>query len=64
MKGPDWIDMQGDAVTKPYIVALGGTTRVGSSTQKALALCLREIASLGGETHLVSGTDLDLPPYT
>src|SRR3982074_2233727 len=49
---------------KPYIVALGGTTRLGSSTQKALALCLREIASLGGETHLVSGADLDLPPYT
>ncbi|MEH2488672.1 NADPH-dependent FMN reductase [Bradyrhizobium sp. AZCC 2230] len=48
----------------PYIVALGGTTRVGSSTQKALALCLREVASLGGETHLVSGADLDLPPYT
>jgi FMN reductase len=64
MNSPGWIDMQGDAVTKPYIVALGGTTRVGSSTQKALAVCLREIASLGGETHLVSGTDLDLPPYT
>jgi FMN reductase len=49
---------------KPYIVALGGTTRSGSSTQKALTLCLREVASLGGETHLVSGVDLDLPPYT
>jgi FMN reductase len=50
-------------MTKPYIVALGGTTRAGSSTQKALAFCLREIASLGAETHLVSGPDLDLPPY-
>src|SRR5882757_995963 len=49
---------------KPYIVALGGTMRPGSSTQKALALCLREVASLGGETHLVGGADLDLPPYT
>jgi FMN reductase len=56
--------MSGDTMTKPYIVALGGTTRAGSSTQKALALCLREIASLGGETHLVSGADLDLPLYT
>jgi FMN reductase len=49
---------------KPYIVALGGTTRAGSSTQKALALCLREVASLGADTRLVSGADLDLPPYT
>ncbi|SEE12593.1 NADPH-dependent FMN reductase [Bradyrhizobium erythrophlei] len=49
---------------KPYIVALGGTTRAGSSTQKALALCLREVAALGADTHLVSGADLDLPPYT
>ena len=40
-----WLDMSGDTMTKPYIVALGGTTRAGSSTQKALALCLREIAA-------------------
>jgi FMN reductase len=51
-------------MTRPYIVALGGTTRSGSSTQRALALCLREIATLGAETHLVSGSDLDLPAYT
>jgi FMN reductase len=51
-------------MTRPYIVAIGGTTRAGSSTQRALALCLREISARGGETHLVSGPDLDLPPYT
>jgi FMN reductase len=49
---------------RPYIVALGGTTRIGSSTQRALALCLRELATLGAETHLLTGPDLDLPPYT
>ena len=51
-------------MTYPYIVALGGTTRPGSSTQKALSLCLCQLEAFGAETHLVSGPDLDLPPYT
>lgn len=48
---------------RPYIVALGGTTRLGSSTEKALALALKAIAAQGAETLLLSGTDLDLPAY-
>jgi FMN reductase len=50
-------------VARPYIVALGGTTRAGSSTERALALCLREIVARGGETLLISGRDLELPHY-
>jgi FMN reductase len=51
-------------MTRPYIVALGGTTRNSSSTQQALALCLHEVDVLGAETHLVTGRNLELPPYT
>lgn len=50
-------------MAQPYIVALGGTTRMHSSTERALALCLREIGSRGAETCLLAGRDLDLPPY-
>ena len=49
--------------TRPYIVALGGTTRAGSSTERALALCLQETMAQGAETLLISGRDLELPPY-
>jgi len=48
---------------KPYIVGLGGTTRVGSSTEKALSLSLKGIAEQGAETLLLCGSDLDLPAY-
>jgi FMN reductase len=51
-------------MTRPYILAIGGTTRTGSSTQRALAWCLRELAALGAETQLVSGAELELPAYT
>lgn len=49
---------------RPYIVALGGTTRIGSSTEKAVALALEAIAAQGAETLLLNGSDLDLPAYT
>jgi FMN reductase len=48
---------------RPYIVGLGGTTRVGSSTEKALYLVLKVIAAQGTETLLLCGADLDLPAY-
>lgn len=48
---------------RPYIVGLGGTMRLGSSTEKALALALKAIAAQGADTVLLSGADLDLPAY-
>lgn len=48
---------------RPYIVGLGGTMRLGSSTEKALALTLKAIAAQGADTVLLSGADLDLPAY-
>jgi FMN reductase len=48
---------------RPYIVGLGGTTRVGSSTEKALSLVLKVVAAQGAETLLLCGADLDLPAY-
>ncbi len=48
---------------RPYIVGLGGTTREGSSTEKALSLALRAAASQGADTLLLSGRDIDLPAY-
>jgi FMN reductase len=48
---------------RPYIVGFGGTTRAGSSTEKALALALKTVAAQGADTLLLSGADLDLPAY-
>jgi FMN reductase len=48
---------------RPYIVGLGGTTRAGSSTEKALALALKAVAGQGAETLLLCGSDIDLPAY-
>jgi FMN reductase len=48
---------------RPYIVGLGGTTRPGSSTEKALALALAAAGTQGADTVLLSGADLDLPAY-
>jgi FMN reductase len=50
-------------MVKPYIVGLGGTTRAGSSTEKALSLSLKTIAEQGADTLLLCGRDLDVPAY-
>jgi FMN reductase len=50
-------------MTRPYILGLGGTTRLGSSTEKALTLCLKAAAESGADTLLLCGSDLDLPAY-
>ena len=47
----------------PFIVALGGTLRPNSSTEKALAVVLRAAEALGAETMLFGGAELDLPHY-
>jgi FMN reductase len=48
---------------KPYIVGLGGTMRIGSSTEKALLLSLNAVAMQGADTLLLRGSDIDLPAY-
>ena len=48
----------------PLIVGLGGTTRPGSSTERALAAALGAAEALGARTRLVGGDVLsDLPIY-
>lgn len=45
------------------IVAIGGTTRPGSSTEKAIRQVLNAAEQLGAEVSLFSGADIDLPMY-
>ena len=48
---------------KPFVVGIGGTTRPGSSSEKALALALSCAERLGAETRMFAGRDLNLPLY-
>lgn len=45
------------------IVGIGGTTRTGSSTEKALRASLAAAKAAGAETLLLGADDLDLPMY-
>ena len=45
------------------IVGLGGTLRPGSSTERVLFHVLRHTESLGAETALFVGEDINLPMY-
>ncbi len=45
------------------IVAVGGTIRQGSSTEKALRLVLRAAEACGAQVRLFAGADLELPHY-
>ncbi|MGC4012742.1 MAG: NADPH-dependent FMN reductase [Pseudomonas sp.] len=47
----------------PYIVAIGGTTRPFSSTEKALRIALDAAEAAGAETALIAGQDIMLPLY-
>jgi FMN reductase len=47
---------------KPLIVGVGGTSRPGSSTEKALALSLRAAAAAGAQTELLGGAFLETLP--
>lgn len=49
---------------RPLVVGLGGTTRPGSSTERALAMALRAAEEAGCRTQLFDGTALTrLPLY-
>jgi FMN reductase len=45
------------------IVGLGGTTRAGSSTERALTIALDAAAKAGADTELFGAAELDLPMY-
>lgn len=45
------------------IVGLGGTTRPGSSTERALRACLDAAGAFDVETVMLNAADLDLPMY-
>jgi FMN reductase len=47
----------------PLIVGMGGTLRAGSSTERALRVALAAAEARGARTLLVTGPDLELPPY-
>jgi FMN reductase len=47
----------------PFIVGLGGTTRAGSTSEKALAAALEAAAALGCDTQLLGASALPLEPY-
>ncbi len=49
---------------KPFIVGLGGTTRPGSSTERALGFALAAAEAAGAEVELIGGPDLILPMYS
>lgn len=52
------------SLRKPLIVGIGGTTRLGSSTERALQVALRAVEAGGGETRLLGGDFLArLPIY-
>jgi FMN reductase len=47
----------------PFIVGVGGTTRSGSSSERALALALEAAEELGACTQLIGAGELQLPLY-
>lgn len=48
---------------RPLVVALGGSTRSGSATMRALGFCLQAVEELGARTLLLGAEDLVLPFY-
>jgi FMN reductase len=50
-------------VTSPYIVAVGGTLRANSTTERAMRYVLSAAEGAGAKTKLISGSALQLPLY-
>jgi FMN reductase len=53
----------GEHVYRPRIVGIGGTTRPGSSSEKALRSALANAAALGADTEIFAASDVNLPMY-
>jgi FMN reductase len=50
-------------VTEPLVVGIGGTLRVGSTSEIALRVALDSAQAAGARVRLFSAADLDLPFY-
>ena len=48
---------------RPHIVGIGGTTRIGSSSEIALRCTLSAMEAMGATTEVIVGPLLDLPMY-
>lgn len=48
---------------QPLIVGVGGTLRVGSTSERALALALAAAAEMGASTEIFAGPAITLPSY-
>ena len=48
---------------QPIIVGVGGTLRVGSTSERALALAIAAAAEMGASTEIFAGPAITLPPY-
>lgn len=53
----------GNGGASPLILGVGGTTRAGSTTERALSVALRAAAAEGAETVIITASDLVLPMY-
>lgn len=51
------------SIDRPFIVGIGGTTRPGSTSERALTVALAHAASLGCEVHLVGAAEMPTEPY-
>ncbi len=49
---------------RPLIVGVGGTIRLGSSSEHALRFALGKARELGADTELLSGPEIALPIYS
>ena len=49
---------------RPYIVGIGGATKLQSSAEKALRYALSLAAAAGADTELFDGPSIHLPMYT
>jgi FMN reductase len=57
--------MSNSSGTRPRIVGIGGTTKAGSSTEKALVACLAAAERLGADIEVIPGARLaGLPLYS
>ncbi|HEY0436502.1 MAG TPA: NAD(P)H-dependent oxidoreductase [Phenylobacterium sp.] len=50
-------------MSAPFILGIGGTPRPGSSTERALALALRQAEAAGARTKLFGGAFLERLPH-
>ena len=50
-------------MTAPHFIAIGGTTRANSTTERALRKALDKAAARGARTTMLCGDAINFPPY-